>query len=743
MDREDWLSRRKLEKPNAKWPTCLIIAPNTVVLNWEREFEKWGYFEVGVYAGPDRADILRDFKYGRLDVVVTSFQVATRDIDLLDTLDWSCIIVDEVHQAKNVQSKVSNALHQFTCVRRFGLTGTTIQNSYKEMWSILDWTNPGKLGTLKQWDTLVAKPLAVGQSVSATPEEQAFSHHVAQTLRNEFLPNFFLRRTKDIIKDQLPTKHDNVVFCPLTPMQIEAYKRILALDAVRNFLDRDKDCPCGSKKARQKCCHPFVVGDVFKFMSILLKLSNHLALILPGNPNDSPEQIVRNRELAAAIFPNGTPIYELAIMQPQYCGKWMALEALLAEWRQDPLNKILIFTKSVKLLDMFEFNLNKKRETGYKHLTLSGTTPKDKRMDLIEQFNNDPSVKIFLISIQTGGTGLNLIGANKVVIFDPNWNPAHDMQAMDRAFRFGQTRDVSVYRLLGAGSIEELIYARQIYKQQQMKIAYDASVQTRYFQGVQGDNSNKGELFGLENIFKLHEGELATKRTIERANLAELDWALANLVPAPQKSKHAGKTTGPSKGGSVDDTIREQLAEASGKFQNDDFLGNAKGLSSLLFDERIPDTEHEKIQKTLNQIGVAYSHKNDEILVPSKIEEARTKELIKKSRQKRLEAVERKTAIKEKKGKEKAKERQPSPPKPIWPPIRKHHKLKPPPPTPQEQLQSRRKALIRLELIRSPADLPSFASEFAKMSEEEQRTTIAQLDDYMANNPCSDSESSS
>ena len=118
-------------------------------------------------------------------------------------------------------------------------------------------------------------------------------------------------------------------------------------------------------------------------------------------------------------------------------------------------------------------------------------------MNIVDQFNEDPEVFVFLISIMAGGVGLNLVAANKVVIFDPNWSallirtsryiyiylivadPAHDLQAQDRAFRFGQRRDVSVYRLLGAGSLEELIYKRQIYKQQQMKIGYEASHQTR------------------------------------------------------------------------------------------------------------------------------------------------------------------------------------------------------------------------------------------------------------------------
>ncbi|KIJ36395.1 hypothetical protein M422DRAFT_179431 [Sphaerobolus stellatus SS14] len=132
-----------------------------------------------------------------------------------------------------------------------------------------------------------------------------------------------------------------------------------------------------------------------------------------------------------------------------------------------------------------------------------------------------------------GGVGLNLVSANKVIIFDPNWNPAHDLQAQDRAFRFGQRRDVSVYRLLSAGSLEELIYKRQVYKQQQMKIGYEASHQTRYFEGVQGDKTKQGELFGIKNIFKLDESGAATKATIEKSHLEQLDWALTNLEGAP------------------------------------------------------------------------------------------------------------------------------------------------------------------------------------------------------------------
>ncbi|KAF8797693.1 hypothetical protein BYT27DRAFT_7228846 [Phlegmacium glaucopus] len=693
QDRKAWRERKELPLANATWPTCLIIAPSTVVHNWEREFKTWGYFEVGMYNGTptEREAVLHDFKMGRFDVVLTSFDLARREIDALDTLPWSCIIVDEVHRVKNETAKITLAYHQFNCLRRFGLTGTTIQNSYKEMWTILDWTNPDRLGTSRQWHGFIVKPLTTGQSAGATEEERAKALVVAVVLRDKLLPNFFLRRTKDIIKDQLPQKTDQVVFCPLTERQVAAYKHLLSTPSLQNLIHRDDPCSCGSPKLSKNCCHPFVVGDVFRFMSILIKLSNHLGLILPGAQMQC--DTARNRKLAEMAFPEGNiPKYGTAMMQPKYCGKWAALEVLLKEWRKDHTNKVLIFTKSVKLLDMLEFHLSSK---SYGFLKLEGGTKQTDRMPMIDKFNNSPDVFIFLISTLAGGTGLNLTGANKVVIFDP----AHDLQAMDRAFRFGQTRDVSVYRLLGAGSVEELIYARQIYKQQQMAIGYEASVQTRYFEGIQGDNAKKGELFGINNIFKLHEDKLATKMAIEKANLAELDWALANM-----DGQRARKGVKPS----------NELVEADAKVVNSKEELNLKGLGALLFDDAppsaLPRREQDMIQKTLNAIGVTYSHMNDDILVPSRIEEERTKQSLIKTRRRKSQAKEKGNGAL---------------PTVEWPPKRNHHKQ---PPKPADQLASRHQALVQLGMINSPSDVPAFARDFARQSEEAQRKILAELD---------------
>ncbi|EIW76686.1 hypothetical protein CONPUDRAFT_63659 [Coniophora puteana RWD-64-598 SS2] len=641
QDKPDWTKHGTLPLANETWPTCLIVAPSSVVPNWEREIHTWGYFEVGVYGGQptEREEVLSEFKKGRLDVVITSFDMARRNIDKLEELAWSTIIVDEVHRFKNPSSKGTEAFNQFLCKCRFGLTGTAIQNSYNELWTILDWTNPGQLGTLRQWKGYVVQPLTIGQSSKASEEERTKALVVATVLRDKLLPRFFKRRTKDIIKSQLPTKTDEVVFCPLTPIQITVYKRMLASDDIQRLFNKDSYCTCGSKK---------------KYAY----------------------QTKRNRELVQIAFPDETPPkFGTAMLQPQLCGKWLVLDVLLKDWHEEPSNKVLIFTKSVKLLDMLEFHL---RANNFGFCKLDGSTKQPDRMPMIDKFNQDPDIYIFLISTLAGGTGLNLTGANKVVIFDP----AHDLQAMDRAYRFGQTRDVSVYRLLGAGSIEELIYARQLYKQQQMAIGYTASVQTRYFQGIQGDASRQGELFGIKNIFRLHEDTLATKMAIERANLLELDWALAHLRGKPKRSSSQ--------------KVDKWVHDADSKANKEDT--DLKGLSALLFDDEIPEIQSQgDVQDTLAAIGVKYSHHNDEVLIPSRIEEERSRNALKKNA--RAKSIRRPNASSSTTRRDKT-------PEPVWPPRRRHHK---PTLSPNSKLASRQKALVELGMISHPVDLPTFA----------------------------------
>ncbi|KAH8114900.1 P-loop containing nucleoside triphosphate hydrolase protein [Phellopilus nigrolimitatus] len=713
QDSRQWRQHKRLPPANATWHTCLIIAPSTVVHNWEREFETWGYFEVGMYTGPpeQRCRTLKDFKLGRLDVVLTSFDTARGDINLLFDLPWSVIFVDEAHKLKNPTSKITLAFNEFKCKVRFGLTGTAIQNKYDELWTLLDWSSPGRLGTLKMFKTCVSKPLAVGQSANASEQERAIAKAVAKIFVAKLLPSFFLRRTKDLIRHQLPKKIDEVVFCPLTSQQILVYKRILAhrerrikVNGPGPFVDA-VPCDCGSGLTRTNCCHAMDAAHFFTYLTVLLKISNHLALILPS-PNDTEEQTKRNREVSKIAFKGETiPKYGPAILLPQFCGKWDVLNLLLKEWQKDRANKVLIFTKSVKLLDMLDYHLNR---NSYSFCRLDGSTKQNERMPLIDKFNNDPEIFAFLISTLAGGTGLNLTGANKVVIFDPNWNPAHDLQAMDRAYRFGQTRDVHVYRLLGAGSIEELIYARQVYKQQMMKIGYEASHQTRYFEGVQGDVKRKGELFGAENLFKLHEEKLATQMAIEKAHLAELDWAFTNMASRP---KGKGKSL-TAENGDLRVGVKSRNHEES----------DLRGLETLLLDDDLPSTQRSNAVDEIHQIlgagYVKYSHQNDDLLRPSRVEEESLQTTLKKLKKRKAE---------EDVSQERGQGRPRRSPGYEWPPRRAHHQA---PLSPGSKLRARHQALLETGIVDSEGDLPSFAARFASMSPEEQQHILETLDKH-------------
>ncbi|KAG8964466.1 hypothetical protein FRC03_001782 [Tulasnella sp. 419] len=409
-----------LPPANSKWPTCLIIAPRPLVGNWERELLMWGYFETGIYLGSneERDNVLRNFKMGRLDILLTSHESAQQHINLLDDLKLSCVFVDEAHKIKNEKTKTFEAYMQFACQVRFGLSGTVIQNSYSEMWPLLTWSNPGRLGTKDQWEQTIARPLKEGQSKNATDKEHAEFAELADRFVKRLMPKFFLRRTKDIIKDQLPKKIDKVVFCPLTKTQIEVYKRFLATEDVQLMLRKDEPCQCGSKKTRGRCCYKANAEGVpwknlmFTYIDIFIKISNSLLLIYPG-PTDESEQVKRNRDLLKIAFPGRNPgTYTMVLHNKELCGKWDVLSRLLKVWYDEGAgNKVLIFSKSLKLLEFLTYSLE---QEGTNFRKLDGKTKQDERYRNIDEFNLDPKVFVFLISTKVGGTGLNLIAANKV-----------------------------------------------------------------------------------------------------------------------------------------------------------------------------------------------------------------------------------------------------------------------------------------------------------------------------------------
>ncbi|XP_066368083.1 switch 2-like isoform X1 [Miscanthus floridulus] len=518
----------------------LILCPTSVIRNWEDEFSEWAEFSVAVYHGPNRDLVLGKIETQGLEVLITSFDTFRIHDKILCGISWELVIVDEAHRLKNEKSKLYTSCLGITTQKRFGLTGTIMQNKIMELFNLFDWVVPGCLGDREHFRAYYDEPLKQGQRLSA-PERfvqvaDARKKHLVSVLRK-----FLLRRTKEeTIGHLMLGKEDNIVFCKMSDVQKRVYRRMLQQPDIQILINRDVPCSCGSPLPQVECCKrtepdgviwsylhrdnpdegcsicPFCL--VLPCLVKLQQISNHLELIKP-NPKDEPEKQKKDAELAAAVFGadidlvGGTAKSEnfMGLSDAEYCGKMRALERLLSLWTQQG-DKILLFSYSVRMLDILEKFLIRK---GYCFSRFDGTTPMNARQSLVDEFNRSPSKQVFLISTRAGNLGVNLVSANRVVIFDPSWNPAQDLQAQDRSFRYGQRRHVTVFRLLGAGSLEELIYSRQIYKQQLSNIAVSGKIERRYFEGVQDDKKFQGELFGICNIFRDLSNKLFTSEIIE------------------------------------------------------------------------------------------------------------------------------------------------------------------------------------------------------------------------------------
>ena len=250
-------------------------------------------------------------------------------------------------------------------------------------------------------------------------------------------------------------------------------------------------------------------------ITLLRKISLHLDLVKasPGDERSNLRKYTWDREVAGAVF--GTDAVALGgevqtdrhleLVDVSSCGKLAVLKALLQKWAGDAKgsrsrpHKVLIFSNSVRMLKIVQRMAD---NAGWENIFMTGETPSEDRQTLVDSFNSESSTAfLFITSTPAGGVGLNLVGANRVVILDPSYSPAADLQAMDRAFRIGQLRDVSVYRLVAAGTIEELIYMRQMSKQQHSMVAVEGDVgQKRIFAGAKALPGMQGELWGFENL---------------------------------------------------------------------------------------------------------------------------------------------------------------------------------------------------------------------------------------------------
>lgn len=627
-DERDSKRMRKMRRAGALWyPKALVICPGTLIENWKDEFRRWGWWIVDVYHGASKEGALEAASKGRLEVMITTYTTYKMNKGPINMVEWDCVIADECHQIKGRRSETTLAMNEVNALCRIGLTGTAIQNSYDELWTLLNWTNPGKFGPISTWKASISVPLKTGQSHDATVYELSKARKTAKALVENLLPQFFLRRMKALIADQLPKKSDRVVFCPLTDTQANAYENCIESDVVRYIKESPDPCDCGSGKKRGWCCYthlPLEGGKwqsyVFPAITHLQKLANHLAVLIPqsNDPRDKQDRDLAMLEVAVPdqwreLYRNRDSIMNYS--NPEFCGKWKILKKLLRFWHGNG-DKVLVFSHSVRLLKMLQMLFT---QTTYNVSYLDGAMKYEDRAKTVTDFNSDPAQFVFLISTRAGGVGLNITSANKVVVVDPNWNPAYDLQAQDRAYRIGQARDVEVFRLVSAGTIEEIVYARQIYKQQQANIGYTASTERRYFKGVQENKDQKGEIFGLANLFTFHNENVVLRDIVNKTNVAE-SKAGVKIIGVDLDSHQSNENDDPFSENTEDmgeEKAMSQLAaivldeaeQAAGKTKRKKISGGGAGKK-----------KSDPVQAILAGAGVEYTHENSEVVGSSKVE---------------------------------------------------------------------------------------------------------------------------
>ena len=646
-DERDAKRMRKMRRANAPWyPRALVVCPGTLIENWKDELTRWGWWHVDVYHGEAgaREAALQAAATGRVEILITTYATYRLNKGAINLVEWDCVIADECHQVKGRNSETTLAMNEVNALCRVGLTGTAIQNSYDELWTLLNWTNPGKFGPISTWKSSITEPLRQGQSHDATHYQLSKARKTAKALVQNLLPQFFLRRMKTLIADQLPKKSDRVVFCPLTDVQADAYENCIDNDIIRYIRESSDFCPCGSKKKAGWCCQTRLPdgskwqSHVFPAISHLQKLSNHLAILIPQSSDPQEKQSKDLETLQVAVPHLWKDLYRtrdsiLNYSNPEFCGKWKILKKLLRFWHCNG-DKVLVFSHSVRLLKMLQLLF---QHTTYNVSYLDGAMSYGDRAAVVADFNADPAQFVFLISTKAGGVGLNITSANKVVVVDPNWNPSYDLQAQDRAYRIGQVRDVEVFRLVSAGTIEEIVYARQVYKQQQANIGYTASTERRYFRGVQENAQQKGEIFGLANLFNYQHENLVLKDIVNKTNVAESKAGVAiagvEFDSGPSAGSHnhnnedVNLTDPDSLPPPAEDNAMSQLAAMIVDDKNPDDDTTTKPNPKQPYKKEPtatttlpPNRSRDPIQAILANAGVEYSHENSEVVGSSRVE---------------------------------------------------------------------------------------------------------------------------
>jgi len=483
----------------------LVVCPATVMRQWVNEFHTWwppmrvailhssgsGMMDLGREEALERRSKKEDSKSQRKaagivdrvvnlgHVLVTTYAGLRIYREQLIPVKWSYAILDEGHKIRNPDSEISLTAKQLLTPHRIILSGTPMQNNLTELWSLFDFVFPGRLGTLPVFQTQFAVPINIGGYANATNIQVQTAYKCAVVLRDLINP-YLLRRMKNDVAADLPRKSEQVLFCKLTSVQRKAYEQFIGSNEMESIFSGKRQVLYGVDILRKICNHPDLVQR---------------------------EYLQRKED------------YDYGAAEKS--GKMKVVKALLELWKRQG-HRTLLFSQTRQMLDILEKFINTIGILEYRRM--DGGTPIGIRQTIVDEFNTNKDIDVFLLTTRVGGLGINLTGANRVIIYDPDWNPSTDVQARERAWRLGQKREVTIYRLMTSGTIEEKIYHRQIFKQFLTNKILKDPKQRRFFKmndlhdlfslaGSEMEGTETGDMFaGTEMNFKPAGNRNGTKR---------------------------------------------------------------------------------------------------------------------------------------------------------------------------------------------------------------------------------------
>lgn len=457
----------------------LVVAPLSTLRNWEREFATWApQMNVVMYVGSSQARaVIREYEFYfpknlkkskkkksaqtvseskqdriKFDVLLTSYEMINMDTITLKPIKWECMIVDEGHRLKNKDSKLFSSLKQFSSRHRVLLTGTPLQNNLDELFMLMHFLDAGKFGSLEEFQE---------EFKDISQEEQISRLH-------KMLAPHLLRRVKKDVMKELPPKKELILRVELSSMQKEYYKAILT----RNYqiLTRKGGAQISLinvvMELRKLCCHPFMLEGVE-----------------PEDTNEFNKQLLESS------------------------GKMQLLDKMMVKLKQQG-HRVLIYSQFQHMLDLLEDYCNYRK---WQYERIDGKVGGAERQVRIDRFNSKNSSRFcFLLSTRAGGLGINLATADTVIIYDSDWNPHADLQAMARAHRLGQTNKVMIFRLIARGTIEE-----RMMQMTKKKMVLEHLVVGR----LKAQNINQEELddiirYGSKELFAADNDETGKSRQI-------------------------------------------------------------------------------------------------------------------------------------------------------------------------------------------------------------------------------------